>query len=197
MPRKGFSREQIVGAAVALIEEKGNHAFSLNAVARRVGIQPASLYNHFSGMDELTGEVGLFTARRLKAEQNAAVAGKTGEEALLALCDAYRRFAAEHMGLYKVTMGMQKNKSACTETVTGEIIGPILTVLAGFGLDETAVMHWQRIVRALLHGFVTHLDTGRFSHFPVEPDETYRIAVACLADGIRKSAAGRKEATAR
>jgi hypothetical protein len=29
-------------------------------------------------------------------------------------------------------------------------------------------MHWQRILRSMMHGFVAHEEAGGFSHFPID-----------------------------
>lgn len=56
-PRRGagpsLSREQIVGAAVALIDEEGLDALSMRRLAARVGVAPMSLYWHVERKDDL------------------------------------------------------------------------------------------------------------------------------------------------
>ncbi|MBQ8508390.1 MAG: TetR/AcrR family transcriptional regulator [Clostridia bacterium] len=184
MPRKGLTKTAIVDAAIALIEEQGNRAFSLNELARCLAVRPASLYNHFENMEVLTGAVGFRIAEMIRRSELDAIAGMHGDEALFALCDAYRAFAREHMDLYKVIMGMQKDKNACTETACGEMIEPILLVLSDYGLTESDKMHWQRILRAMMHGFITHEYAGGFRHYPADHNETYRMAIQMVALGI-------------
>ena len=36
-------------------------------------------------------------------------------------------------------------------------------------------------------GFAFHEQSGGFSHFPVGQNESFRIAIQCLADGLRKA----------
>lgn len=184
MPRKGLTKEAVIDAAIELIEEQGNHAFSLNELARKLEIKPASLYNHIENMEELTGAVGYRIAVMIKQAELNAIAEKHGDEALFALCDAYRAFAQEHIDLYKVIMGMQKDKNAFTKESCGEMIEPILQVLSNFKITESDKMHWQRILRAMMHGFITHEYAGGFRHFPVEHNETYRKAIEAIALGL-------------
>lgn len=185
MPRKGLNRETIIDAAVELIEEQGNRAFSLNELARKLEIKPASMYNHIENMASLTGEVGYRIAGMIKQAELEAIADKHGDQALFALCDAYRAFAQQHMDLYKVIMGMQKDKNACTEAACGEMIEPILQVLSDYSITEADKMHWQRILRAMMHGFIAHEYAGGFRHFPVEENETYRRAIEAVILGLR------------
>lgn len=184
MPRKGLKKETIVDYAIELIEKQGNRAFSLNELARKLEIKPASLYNHFENMEELTGAVGYRIAGMIKQAELNAIADKSGDSALFALCNAYRTFAQEHIDLYKVIMGMQKDKNACTEASCGEMIEPILKVLSDYNITEYEKMHWQRILRAVMHGFITHEYAGGFCHFPVEQNETYLIAIKTVALGL-------------
>lgn len=184
MPRKGLNKKAIVDASIELIEEEGNRAFSLNELARRLGIKPASLYNHIENMQELIGEVGYRIAVMIKQAELDAIAGKHRDEALFALSDAYRAFAREHIDLYKVIMGMQKDKNACTESAHSELIEPIIQVLSDYRIEESEIVHWQRILRATMHGFIAHEYAGGFRHFPAEHDDTYHKAIKTIALGL-------------
>ncbi len=46
-------REQIVAAALGLVEESGLDGVTMRSLARRLGYSPASLYMHFRGKEEL------------------------------------------------------------------------------------------------------------------------------------------------
>ncbi len=46
-------------------------------------------------------------------------------------------------------------------------------------------MHWQRILRSVMHGFVDHEEAGGFSHFPIDKNESYLMAIQCVADGLQ------------
>jgi AcrR family transcriptional regulator len=52
-PASPPTRERILNAAEALFAERGFAGTSMRDVAARVGINPASLYNHFHGKDAL------------------------------------------------------------------------------------------------------------------------------------------------
>lgn len=190
MPRKGLTKDAVIDAAIELIEEQGNRAFSLNELARKLEIKPASMYNHIENMEELTGEVGYRIGGMIKQAVLAAIADKHGDEALFALCYAYRTFAQEHIDLYKVIMGMQKDKNACTEAACGEMIEPILKVLSDYTINESDKMHWQRILRAMMHGFIIHEYAGCFRHFPIEESDTYRKAIETVALGLHTASKG-------
>lgn len=184
MPRKGLTKELVIDAAVEFIEEKGNSAFSLNELARRLGIKPASLYNHIQSMEELTDEVGSRIAGMLREAEYDAIAGKNGDEALYALCNAYRSFANQHIELYKVNIGRQLVGKDFEKAAKGEIFDPIFKVLSDYKLEKSEKMHWHRILRAMMHGYITQEFAGRFRGFPVDHDKTYQMAVGTIILGI-------------
>jgi AcrR family transcriptional regulator len=51
--RRALTREAIVDAALALLDEGGIEGLNMRALAERLGTGPASLYAHVSGKDEL------------------------------------------------------------------------------------------------------------------------------------------------
>ncbi len=48
-----LSKEMIVDAAMAIVDESGMSAMTTRAIAKRLGVGQASLYNHISSRDEL------------------------------------------------------------------------------------------------------------------------------------------------
>jgi AcrR family transcriptional regulator len=63
-PKPIITRERAAQAALAEIDARGLHGFSLSHVADRLGVKAPSLYHHFGGKDELLAE----TARLLLLE---------------------------------------------------------------------------------------------------------------------------------
>ncbi|MCC9307197.1 TetR/AcrR family transcriptional regulator [Kitasatospora sp. RB6PN24] len=52
-PRPLVTKERIVRAALALVDEEGPDALSTTRIAARLGVKGPSLYNHVSGRDEI------------------------------------------------------------------------------------------------------------------------------------------------
>ena len=46
-------KEEIVRAALSLVEQNGLDKLSINDIASRIGLVPASIYRHFKGKDEI------------------------------------------------------------------------------------------------------------------------------------------------
>ena len=187
MPRQGLNRDSVVEASIRLIEEKGYAAFSMGELAKSLNVKTASLYNHVEGLDALFTEVGLAAVSQMVASEAEAIEGKEKNDALFAIAAAYRAFAKDHHELYRVIMSLQKSKNEILEKAAGQITEPILQVLSGYGLSRTEQMHWQRILRSMMHGFVAHEEAGGFSHFPIDKDESYLMAIQCVADGLQNA----------
>ena len=101
-------RDDIVDAAVALLDETGDQAaVSLRAVARRVGIAAPSIYRHFADQPAMM----LAVVEQAFDELNAALrgardaAGDDPRERLFAVCAAYLDFAQQHPGRYRTMFG--------------------------------------------------------------------------------------------
>ncbi len=191
MPRQGLNRDSVTEASVRLIEEKGYTAFSMAKLAKSLNVKTASLYNHVESLDALFTEVGLAAVSKMVASETQAIAGKEKNDALFAIAAAYRAFAKDHNELYRVIMSLQKSKNEVLERAAAQITEPILQVLSGYGLSRIEQMHWQRILRSMMHGFAAHEEAGGFSHFSLDKNESYRMAIQCIADGLQN--AGKKQ----
>lgn len=187
MPRNGLSKEKVVNAAVALIERQGVADFSMRALADDLHIKTASLYNHVESMESLMVEV---CERALQMQRDAelkAIEGKGRNEAIPALAYAYRAFAVEHRELYRVIMSTAVSAGDRLSDISHCIIEPFMAVLSHAALTEEEKYHWQRVLRGIVHGFVSQEDAGFFSHLPAEVDESFRTAVQCYTDGLAQA----------
>lgn len=184
MARKGLTKESIADAALGLIEDKGLAAFSLRTLAASLDVQVSSLYNHISGQNDLLTEVGIRAVDLLTQLEENAIAGKKTDDALFALADAYRLFAKTHPELYRIIMGVHILHLPVLETEIKKIVTPILTVLSGYGLPEEQQMHYQRILRSIMHGFFAHEHTGGFTYAQIDKEISYRLAIQCIAGAL-------------
>lgn len=187
MPRSGLSREKVVEAAISLIRQSGTADFSMRALADSLNIKTASLYNHVKSMDAL---MVLVCARALEMQRDAemaAIADKRGDDAILALANAYRAFANEHKALYRLIMNTAVSCGEQLTQISHCIVEPFMTVLAHTNLSEAEKYHWQRVLRGIIHGFLSQEDAGFFSHLPADVDESFRTAIQCYLDGLTQA----------
>lgn len=187
MPRTGLTHERVVEAAAALIEQGGTDGFSMRALADSLHIKTASLYNHVESMDALLAAVCAYGLELQCRSEMAAIAGKTGPEAIYALADAYRRFAGEHRQLYRLIIATAATCGDRLDSAARCIVQPFMAVLAHTSLSDSEKHHWQRVLRAILHGFVSQEDAGFFTHLPADADDSFRTAVRCYLDGLAQA----------
>lgn len=192
MPCQGLCQDSIVHAAVGLIEEKGIAHFSMGALARQLHVKTASLYNHVKSLEQLLALVGQEAICRLAQQEKQAIAGRQGEDALFALARAYRAFAREHYQLYLAIMAFPKWDNSALKQQASQIVSPILQVLSDYGLPPEQQFHWQRVLRAVMAGFAFHEQAGGFTHYPADQDESFRIAIRCVADGLCQAGGNRE-----
>ena len=186
---KGLNKEALIEASKELIEENGIAAFSMRAQAEKLGVKTASLYAHIESMDALFTEVGLSALHDQKAAQLAAIEGKGGDAAVFALAEGYRAFAKAHAALYQLIMQMPMGRDETLRAAAAMTAEPSMQVLRSYPIPDDRRMHWQRVLRGVMHGFVSQESSGYFSHYPVELEESYRLAIQCVIDGLHKEAA--------
>lgn len=181
MAKKGLTKDIIVNAALELIEEDGLSAFSLRSLASSLGIRVSSLYNHIQGQMELLVEVGFRAVDMLTEMEEAAITGRRRDGALFALADAYRLFAQEHTELYRIIMRVHTIAVPVLESEAEKIAKPILRVLSDYGIEGDEQIHYQRMLRSVMHGFFAHEDSGGFTASSVSKDDSYHFAIKHIA----------------
>jgi AcrR family transcriptional regulator len=88
-----ISRDRAARAALDVIDIQGLENFSLDLVARRLGVKAPSLYHHFHDKDELLAEVALCILREIEAPF---VDPKRWDETIIGLCKEARRTILRH-----------------------------------------------------------------------------------------------------
>ena len=187
MSKKGLTRDLIIDTALTLVDRGGPQACSMRELADALDVKAASLYNHIDGMDDLMGQVGLRAVELRTAAQLKAIEGKTRLDALLALAETYHDFAMAHPHLDRTIMGLQRYLSPVLPQAGKRTMEPILQVLEGYALSDDQKIHWQRILRATMHGFCVHEHIGGFSHSPLPVQESYQLALRCIHQGLAQA----------
>lgn len=195
MPRVGLTRERVIDEAASVADEVGWDRLSLAAVASRVGVRLPSLYKHVDSLDGLRVGVSVLGTRQLASAMTDAVIGKSGGDALAALCVAYRRFALAHPGRYAATVTAPSPDHPEHLEAAEAALRPVEGTLDGYGLHGDDAIDAARAVRAALHGFASLESTGGFG-LPQDVERSYRRLVAALDAALRvfpgaEAAAGR------
>ena len=186
MFHKGLNKEIIVNAAKELIEQEGVQNFSMRKLADKLEIKTASLYTHIESMEALYTEAGLSALKSQMEELSDAIGEKRRDDAVTILAYSYRKFATEHEELYKIIMQIPTGNDDILKEAAAMTAEPFMKVLNDYQLSQKQKMHWQRILRGMMHGFVSEEKAGYFTHYPVSIDDSYKSAVQCVIDGLHK-----------
>lgn len=172
MARAGLTTERVIAAAVDLIDEVGYDGLTLSALARSVDVKVASLYAHVGGLADLRVGVSAVALDELADLAAAALAGRSGKDALVAFAAGYRDYARAHPGRYAATRTEVPANSPAL--AAGRRHAELTrTILRGYDLDETHQVHAIRLIGSMLHGFIDLELSGSFDHSEPPSQDTW------------------------
>jgi len=179
MPRAGLSTGSVVDAAVDLVDEQGWAALTLAAVASRTGVAAPSLYKHVRNLEALQQKVSARATAELAQTLTRSVAGRSGEEALRFLADAYHDYALAHPGRYPSTQRVPDPQDPAHVAAGEQAVQAVFAALRGYGLDGEEAIHATRAARSALHGFVSLEIDGGFA-LPQDVRHSFERLVSML-----------------
>ena len=144
---------QLVAAAREILESEGPDGLSMRRLAERVGVTAPSVYKHLP--DKAALEHALISEAFAEMGAVFAAAAASGGDALTALGEAYRRFAAGHPHLYRLMTTRALDRSQLAPGAEGAAARPLLEALGGDG-------DLARAVWAFAHGMAILEIDGRF-----------------------------------
>jgi AcrR family transcriptional regulator len=156
------------------------------ALARHFGVRAPSLYNHVAGQDGLRRELALLGMHELGQRITQAAIGRSGDEAVIAIAHAYRRFALERPGLYAASIHAPDPDDDELTAASDAIVSVLVTIMATYDLHRDDAIHAIRGLRALMHGFVALEVAGGFG-IPLNLDESFDRAVRAVIAGLYHS----------
>ena len=138
-----LSRESIVAATLRVIDEEGVAAVGMRSVARALGGDAKSLYNHVDGKDGLLDAV----AEQLLA--GLVLPARTGDARrdLHAIADSFRARALQHPQAAPLVLTRQLSSLEGLAPVDA-----VLAVLLGAGASAEEAVHLLRMLLATLIG---------------------------------------------
>ena len=180
----GLDKKTIIEAAANMADERGIANITLKVLATELGIKSPSLYKHFSGgLDELSKELMLYGWRLLEADIIHAAIGKSKDEAIRAICFAYRKFVAEHRGVFEAMQWYNMYQSDEHLQASQGVIAILFKVLDTYGVTEEQKVHIVRMLRGFLQGFSTIESHGGFGN-PTPIDDTFEFALNTILKSI-------------
>jgi AcrR family transcriptional regulator len=189
----GDLRAECVRAAVELLEESGETALSLRAVARRAGVSPAAPYRHYADREALVSAVAAVGYRELAGQLAAAHPSPSTAEQLASVAVAYVQFALDRPALFRIMFGEPCDRDndervAATAAVSLYVRGIVERVFPDADAEAMATAIW-----AVVHGLAfLHLDGKLDAPTPsVVADRVSAAIQALLAADPRGASASR------
>lgn len=181
--KRRLNQDLVVEAAVALADEQGFDAVTLAAVAARLEIRIPSLYNHVSGLAGLRYQMSVWATKTVGDAIRRAAFGKAGGDALRGIAVAYRQFAREHPGVYRLTLRAPAPDELELAEAARDVLDLLLAALKPYQLSETEMLHTVRGLRSVVHGFIDLEILGGFA-MALDHDESFERLVQGYIAGI-------------
>jgi AcrR family transcriptional regulator len=184
MARAGLTTDVVVRAGVDLADEVGLEQVTVSALARSLDVRVASLYSHVGGSEDLRTRMALLALDELADLVAAALAGRSGKDALVAFAGAYRDHARRHPGRWAATQ-VRLSPEAAASGPGGRHAELTRAMLRGYGLTPTDETHAVRLVGSVLRGFTALELGGGFDHSAPSPDRTWPRILDGVDDMLR------------
>ncbi|MFY1673471.1 WHG domain-containing protein [Plantactinospora sp. WMMB334] len=184
MGRANLTSAVVVAAAAELADREGFDAITLSALARRFGVQTASLYSHVRDRSSLLDSVHELALGELADRIAISIGGRSGRDALVALADAHRDYARQFPGRWSA---LQRPAAASTvhSDAAGRVVALTLAVLRGYQLPGTELVHATRLLGATINGFLSLEASGSMGHREPATEVSWRRALDALDTAFR------------
>lgn len=182
--KRGLDSQTILNAAAELAEENGLENVSLLQVAEKLGVKSPSLYNHLSGLKELSSGIAKLAIGRLEDAIRSAAVGRSKEDALMAIASAYRKFAKENPELYKAILRFPDYNDSSVQEAGHAVVRILYQVMEPYHYRKEEAIHFVRGFRSALHGFVSLEEAGFFQSTEADVVKSYEQLVSRLISTI-------------
>ncbi len=154
------NRDEILEAALTLLESDGLTTLSMRNLAAKLGVNASSLYHHFSGKEVLEKVLADEGARLLLERLKAATQNQSAQEALKTTAKTYLAFANERPALYDLMIAPrppEKAEAGAGKDLWNFVLARVGEVTKREDDTAAAVAFWS-----FLHGFVSLGRSGLF-----------------------------------
>src|SRR4030088_685756 len=147
----GNLRPALVRAAMELLEESGETALSLRAVARRAGVSPAAPYRHYADREALVSAAAAVGYRELAERLTAAHPAPSTPEQLASVAIAYVQFALERPALFRIMFGEPCDRDDDERVAASVAVSMYLREIVGRAFPEADAEAMANATWALVH----------------------------------------------
>jgi AcrR family transcriptional regulator len=182
----GNLRAACVRAAMELLEEGGEAALSLRAVARRVGVSPAAPYRHYPDREALVSAVAAVGYRELAEKLAAAHPSPSTAEQMAGVAIAYVQFALERPALFRIMFGEVCDRDNDERVAATAAVSLYLREIVGRCFPDADAESMATAIWALVHGLAfLHLDGKLDARTPSAVADRVTAAIRALLSTAR------------
>ena len=187
-----LTRSAIVNAAIAVLRSDGQSGLGINRVARELGIQPPSMYNHVKGNDDLHRLVALYGWQQFLTYAETALQPTIlkptmiSREQLMAVASSYRHCAKDYPELLTIAASHRMTLDDVEFARLYEGIMQIYTnALTPWGFSESDIIHSARMFNAAYCGYA-QLEQNHIFQRSQSLDESHEWMVMRLIDALEQ-----------
>jgi AcrR family transcriptional regulator len=187
-------RTKILEEAIGMVAREGVSRTTMRALARRLALSPATLYQHFRNKQHLQREIALHGFEKLHDAMSAGADVEDPSEALRSISVRYIQFGLSNPELYPLmfqTLSSLRELGLVGDPRILELRGRIISVyergmasgaFRRMELDAEVTVHW-----AALHGFVQLVAASRLpdAHGPVELRQLQEAIIEMMLRSLR------------
>lgn len=182
-PRIGLDLPTILQAAAEIADSHGFDEVTLASLAKKLEIRSPSLYNHVDGLNGLRKKLAIHGIEQLYNTLTRAAIGRSGDDAVRAIGEAYVAFVRAHPGLYDATLRAPDLRDPDVQEAGDKIVDLALRVLKHYDLQQEAAIHAVRGLRSIFHGFASLEQRGGFA-LTLDPNVSLRLLLDTFLAGI-------------
>jgi AcrR family transcriptional regulator len=180
-----LTKQDVIEAAIACIEQEGASALGVNRVAKELGIKPPAIYKHLNGNAELKKAVVITIYRRFFTELSQKTAEiKEPRNFLRTVGFTSRDFARSHPGLYQVMMQFQlQPKDPESASIIKESQSFVRVLLNSQEISQTKLIDIMRMVNAAIVGYIALEQSGLLT-LPRSTNDSFEVMLDALLKAI-------------
>jgi AcrR family transcriptional regulator len=152
----GALRKALLDGARELLNERGAEGFSLNELARRVGVSSAAPYRHFADRETLLSALRDEGYDRFGATQVAAAAqARDPADRIIRLVSAYLRFAEDNRAIFEMMFRYWSWAEVRADTFAPLVDAVTEAQRSGVLPADQAATELARTIWSTIHGLTT------------------------------------------
>lgn len=173
----------ILQKATELVDEHGVNQLSIGSLAEKLEVRPPSLYNHLDGLNGLKQKLAIQGVKKLHEYMLQAAVGRSGDDAIREISQAYSQFVRTHPGLYDASTRFSDANDKELQQAQESVVQLVVQVLQAYNLKEEMAIHMVRGLRSILHGFTSIEQMGGFG-MPLDINKSFSILINTFIEGI-------------